>query len=91
MHRRTIAFALVSVVALACGSGPAEDPHSEITTGADGLRTFTHFHERGGFPVAWADVPTELSQTRWDEATGTYEDPYVAHGAAYGGCYPYFT
>jgi hypothetical protein len=146
-----LAFALVSLAALCGGCGIAEDPRSEIATGADGLRTFTHIHARGGTavacgafaladpvhgtlqgaaearepvwietedgrrlsgiwppgfsvrfepravlynelgkPVAWADEPTELSQTRWDEATGTYEDPYVAHEGAYGGCYPYF-
>jgi hypothetical protein len=30
-----------------------------------------------------------LGQTRWDEAAGTYEDPYLAQGIIYGGCYPY--
>lgn len=32
-----------------------------------------------------------LGQTRWDEAAGTYEDPYIAHGLVFGGCYSYFS
>lgn len=34
----------------------------------------------------------KLGQTNLDEANGSFEDPYVAHGLSVGhGCYPYVT
>jgi hypothetical protein len=151
-RRKLVAITLISFVAQACVLGSVGEPRSRIETSADGLRTFTYFHERDGHPVAcgayaladpvhgtfegevrarepvwiktddgrqlsvvwpsgfavrfepnpvlynelgkpvaWAGEPTELSHTEWDEASGTFDDPYIAHGAAYKGCYPYLT
>jgi len=44
--------------------------------------------ERGDL-VAREGDRLELSQTRWDDATGRYEDPYIAAGGWAGRCYPY--
>lgn len=46
------------------------------------------FNEKG-VEVVHAGVRTELGQTRESDATGTYDDPYIAAGLLYGGCYPY--
>ena len=140
---------LVALTVAACGG--AANLHSEIRTGADGLRTFTLARASDGAPVlcpayavaphalegtvevetgakepiwlksddgrhlsiVWpegftvrvvpdgalfnekgvevvhAGVRTELGQTRESDATGTYDDPYIAAGLLYGGCYPY--
>ena len=43
-----------------------------------------------GVLIARAGDPIELGQTNLNEATGTFEDPYIAHGLSLGtGCYPY--
>lgn len=43
-----------------------------------------------GEVVAREGQRVELSQTRWDEGAGTFEDPYIAQGLVFGGCYSYF-
>jgi hypothetical protein len=40
-------------------------------------------------PVVRARQGVTLGQTRWDDAAGTLEDPYLAQGAVFGGCYPF--
>lgn len=43
-----------------------------------------------GTVVAREGDTVKLGQTNPSEATGTYDDPYVAHGLSIGsGCYPY--
>ena len=39
--------------------------------------------------VAAAGKPVELSQTMWNSAAGTFDDPYIAQGLVFGGCYPF--
>lgn len=39
--------------------------------------------------VAHEGDRVKLDQTPFDEATGTWDDPYVAHGLTLGDCYPY--
>jgi hypothetical protein len=39
--------------------------------------------------VASAGDKVTLGQVRPDSHAGTFEDPYVASGALFGGCYPY--
>ena len=46
------------------------------------------YNEKGE-EVARAGARTELSQVRPEEHKGTYEDPYIASGILYGGCYPF--
>jgi hypothetical protein len=46
-------------------------------------------YNEDGKPVARAGERTELSQVRRDEHAGTYEDPYVASGILFDGCYPF--
>ena len=46
-------------------------------------------HNERGEVVAAAGHATELGQTRWESAAGTYEDPYLAQGLVFGGCYPF--
>ncbi len=43
----------------------------------------------GGVRIATAGQPIELGQTTWTSATGTYDDPYLASGLVFGGCYPF--
>ena len=31
----------------------------------------------------------ELSQTTWDSAMGTFDDPYMASGLVFNGCFPF--
>ena len=42
-----------------------------------------------GEVVARQGQKVELSQTRWDEGAGTFENPYIAHGLVFGRCYSY--
>jgi hypothetical protein len=42
-----------------------------------------------GVRVAGKGDDVELSQTRWDDAAGTYDDPYLAAGIVFNGCYPF--
>ena len=42
-----------------------------------------------GVVVAHAGDAVTLGQVRPDEHTGTFEDPYVASGIVFDGCYPY--
>jgi hypothetical protein len=46
-------------------------------------------HDPLGRVVAHEGTGVELDQTPRNEAAGTWADPYVAHGLAFGGCYPY--
>jgi hypothetical protein len=46
-------------------------------------------YNEGGRVVGRAGDPIELSQTRWDSATGTYENPYLAQGLVFDSCYPF--
>jgi hypothetical protein len=39
--------------------------------------------------VAQENGPVELSQVRPDEHRGTFEDPYIASGLLFHGCYAY--
>jgi hypothetical protein len=39
--------------------------------------------------VAHQGTTIKLDQTPRNEAAGTRDDPYVAHGLTLGGCYPY--
>jgi hypothetical protein len=48
----------------------------------------TLYDERGRV-VAREGGWVTLDQTARIEAAGTWDDPYVAHGLALGGCYPY--
>ena len=43
---------------------------------------------RGGV-VAREGHGVQLDQTRRNEATGTWDDPYIADGLTLGGCYSY--
>jgi hypothetical protein len=43
----------------------------------------------GGDRVAQKGDQVELSQTTWDSAAGTFEDPYLASGLVFNGCYPF--
>jgi hypothetical protein len=137
---------LVIATSIACST----TPHSVITTGADGLRTFTVIRAIDGVPVvcpsfavldpvagtfdgqvgaqdpvwiavedgrhlsviwpegfsvrfepeavlynendhavARAHEPTELSQVKPEDHSGSFDDPYIASGLLYDGCYPY--
>ncbi len=43
-----------------------------------------------GMVVARDGDRIALAQTNLDEAAGTFDDPYIAHGLSVGtGCYPY--
>jgi hypothetical protein len=42
-----------------------------------------------GTVVAQENGPVELSQVRPDEHRGTFEDPYIASGLLFHGCYAY--
>jgi hypothetical protein len=42
-----------------------------------------------GRVVAHEGNGVRLDQTPRSEATGTWDDPYVAHGLVFGDCYPY--
>ena len=42
-----------------------------------------------GTVVVRAGQAVELGQVARDSASGTFEDPYIAQGIAFGGCYPY--
>ena len=42
-----------------------------------------------GVRLAGKGDPVELSQTTWESAAGTFEDPYFAQGLVFNGCYPY--
>lgn len=42
-----------------------------------------------GVRVAQKGDDVELSQTSWGDAAGTYEDPYLAAGLVFNGCYPF--
>jgi hypothetical protein len=45
-----------------------------------------------GALIARDGDPITLGQTNLDEATGSFADPYVAHGLSVGkGCYPFIT
>lgn len=46
-------------------------------------------HDPQGDIVAREGNGVKLGQTPRDEATGTWDDPYIAHGLALGDCYPY--
>lgn len=43
----------------------------------------------GSAQIARAGEDVELSQTAWPDAEGTYEDPYIASGIVFNGCYPF--
>ena len=40
-----------------------------------------------GVVVAREDGQVELSQVRWEEHAGTFDDPYLAAGGLLNGCY----
>ena len=42
-----------------------------------------------GEPVVRAPQEIVLGQTSWTDASGSYDDPYFAQGAVFGGCYPF--
>src|SRR5262245_21617218 len=42
-----------------------------------------------GVRIAGKGEAVELSQTTWQSATGTYDDPYLAQGLVFNGCYPF--
>jgi hypothetical protein len=46
-------------------------------------------YDEVGQLIGSAGNPIELSQTTWDSATGTYDDPYIAQGLVFGSCYPF--
>jgi hypothetical protein len=46
-------------------------------------------YDERGKAVAQAGGRTELSQVRWDGHAGTFEDPYIASGLLFDGCYPF--
>ena len=46
------------------------------------------YNEKGQ-AVAWAHRPTELPQVSPGSHAGTYDDPYIASGILFGGCYPF--
>lgn len=48
----------------------------------------TLYSDRGD-RIARAGEDVELSQTAWTDARGTYEDPYIASGVVFNGCYPF--
>jgi hypothetical protein len=143
MRRRLAAVLFGALVVAACWSGPRG-----VTTGPDGLRTFTSsstgaqavctaeaqanpvngvlggqvgqhdpvwitaadgrhlavvwppgftvkfepepvLHDAAGAPVAKAGQTIVLTQIAIDSHAGTFDDPYIASGHVFDGCYPY--
>ncbi|MEW5989818.1 MAG: hypothetical protein AB1736_00540 [Chloroflexota bacterium] len=46
-------------------------------------------YNEGGRVVARQGQAVELGQVGWDENAGTFEDPYIASGILFDGCYPF--